>query len=50
MAVFLIVAYVYSSTKLGKGQNRFYLEVEWGLRGGAGGRGRNGPNNVCTYE
>jgi hypothetical protein len=39
MAVFLIVAYVYSSTKLGKGQNRFYLEVEWGLRGGqeAGG-------------
>jgi hypothetical protein len=36
-----------------KGQNRFFLEMRgvwerkrrWG-----GGRGRNGPNNVCTYE
>jgi hypothetical protein len=38
-----------------RGQNRFCLEAR-GQREGAGerkggwGRGRNGPNNVCTYE
>jgi hypothetical protein len=49
--VFLIIAYVFSSQKWRKGQNRFCLEarVGWGEREGAGGR-RNGPNNVCTYE
>jgi hypothetical protein len=33
-----------------KGQNRFCLEVRavWGEREGTAGR--NGPNNVCTYE
>jgi hypothetical protein len=33
-----------------RGQNRFYLEA----RGGGGdreeARGRNSPNNACTYE
>jgi hypothetical protein len=35
-----------------KGQNRFCLEVrEMGEKGrGWGAEGRNGPNNVCTYE
>jgi hypothetical protein len=31
-----------------KGQNRFCLEVR-AVRG-PGTRGRNNPNNVCTYE
>jgi hypothetical protein len=52
VVVFLIIAYVYSSTKLEK-------RTELGLprskdgrgeREGAGARGRNGRNNVCTYE
>jgi hypothetical protein len=33
-----------------KEQNRFCLEVRaWGERERARGRGRNSPNNVCTY-
>jgi hypothetical protein len=35
---------------LRKGKNRFCLEAR-GMGGKRGrGRGRNGPNNVCTYE
>jgi hypothetical protein len=41
--VFLIIAYVFYSTKLEKGENRFCLEAK-------GVRGRDGPNYVCTYE
>jgi hypothetical protein len=35
-----------------RGQNRFCLEARgWGgIRRGWGAGGRNGPNNVCTYE
>jgi hypothetical protein len=34
-----------------RGQNRFCVEArEWGKEGVGGGRERNGPNNVCTYE
>jgi hypothetical protein len=50
--VFLIIAYVFSSTKLGKRVE----QVLPGSKGVAGrGRGweageRNGPNNICTYE
>jgi hypothetical protein len=37
-----------------RGQNKFCLEVRRGEREqtgkGVGARGRNGPNNVCTYE
>jgi hypothetical protein len=35
-----------------KEQNMFCLEVRGGWWGeeGVGGRGRNDPNNVCTYE
>jgi hypothetical protein len=35
-----------------KGQNRFCLEARRGGRKSEGevGRGRNDPNNVCTYE
>jgi hypothetical protein len=33
-------------------QNRFCLEAKWvgGKGRGRGRRGRNGPNNVCTFE
>jgi hypothetical protein len=50
--VFLIIAYVYSSTNWRKGQNRFFLEARGvGGRGrGQGAGGRNDPNNVHTYE
>jgi hypothetical protein len=50
--VFLIIAFVFSSTKL-------KIRAEQVLHGskGVGGKergweagGRNGPNNVCTYE
>jgi hypothetical protein len=51
--VFLIIAYVFSSTKLEKRAQ----QVLPGSKGGVGERegagrvgGRNGPNNVCTYE
>jgi hypothetical protein len=40
-----IISYVFSSTKLEKRQNRFCLESR-----GCGAEGRDGPNNVCTYE
>jgi hypothetical protein len=46
--VFVIIAYVFSSTKLEKGQNRFCLEARQGERVG-GVRGKRWPN-VCTYE
>jgi hypothetical protein len=48
----LIIAYVYSSTKLEKRAERFYLEAR-GMeeeREGAESKGKIGPNNVCTYE
>jgi hypothetical protein len=32
-----------------KGQKRFCLEAR-GMGTEGGGGGRNGPNNVCTYE
>jgi hypothetical protein len=49
---FLIIAYVFSSTKLEKRQNRFCLEVKavGEIGKGWGKGGRNDPNNVCTYE
>jgi hypothetical protein len=40
--VFLIIAYVYSSTKLEKRTER--------VLPGSEGVGGNGLNNVCTYE
>jgi hypothetical protein len=54
-SVFLIIAYVYSSTKLEKraeqalpgnkeGKGVGGKERRWGIGG------RNGPNNVCAYE
>jgi hypothetical protein len=50
--VFLIIAYVFSSTKLVIRAEQILpgSEGRWGEREGAGGRGRNGPNNVCTCE
>jgi hypothetical protein len=49
--VFLIIAYVYSPTKLEKRAE----QVLPGSKAGVGrrrwrARERNGPNNVCTYE
>jgi hypothetical protein len=50
--VFLIAAYVFSSTKLEKRAEQVLPGSEGG--GGRGReqktRGRDGPNNVCTYE
>jgi hypothetical protein len=49
---FLVIAYVYFSTKLEKMDD----QVPPGSNGHGGEReeagvwGRNGPNNVCTYE
>jgi hypothetical protein len=40
---FLLLLYVFSSTKLEK-------RAEQVLPGSEGDGGRNGPNNVCTYE
>jgi hypothetical protein len=50
--VFLIIAFVFSSTKWRKWQNVFCLEArrDRGSRIGLGARGSNGPNNVCTCE
>jgi hypothetical protein len=45
--VFLIIAYVFSSTKL-EIRAEQVLPGSRGKREGAGGR--NGPNNVCTCE
>jgi hypothetical protein len=51
--VFIIV-YVYSSTKLERREEQILPRSEggWGKRdgGGKGAAGRNGPNNVYTYE
>jgi hypothetical protein len=49
-AVFLIIAYAYSSTKLEKSAEQVLpgSEGDGGEREGAGGR--NGPHNVCIYE
>jgi hypothetical protein len=51
-SVFLIIAYVYSSTKLEKRAERVLPGSEGVTGRGKGWRalGRNGPNNVCTYE
>jgi ribosomal protein L20 len=52
MLVFLIIAYVFSSTKFEKRHNSFYLEAR-GVRGSRRGQvaqGSNDLNNVCTYE
>jgi hypothetical protein len=50
--VFLIIDYVFSSTKLKKRAEQFLPASEggWGREKGRGGWERNGPNNVCTYE
>jgi hypothetical protein len=40
-----------SSKNWRRGQSRFFLEARGLLGVGVGrGGGRNGPNNVCTYE
>jgi hypothetical protein len=50
--VFLIIAYVFSSTKLEKRAEQILPGSKGGEgeKEGAGGRVRNDPNNVCTYE
>jgi hypothetical protein len=58
-AIFLIIAYVFFSTKLEKEAEKFLPgSGRWGVggrgkgvwreRAGCGALGRNGPNNVCT--
>jgi hypothetical protein len=48
----LIIAYVFSSTKLEKRAEQVLpvSEVVGGKGRGQGTEGRNGPNNVCIYE
>jgi hypothetical protein len=50
--IFLIIVYVYSSTKLEKRAEQVLPGSEEGGREGEGmgAGGRNGPNDVCTYE
>jgi hypothetical protein len=48
--VFLIIAYVFSSTKLEKRAEEVLPGNEVGGGAGEGVWRRNGPNNVCTYE
>jgi hypothetical protein len=54
--VFLIIAYVFSSTKLEKREKQVLPGSEEGGRvtrrmgRGLGGGGRDGPNIACTYE
>jgi hypothetical protein len=50
--VFLITVYVFSSTKLEKRSEQVIpgSEGSGGRGSGWGAGGRNGPNNVCTYE
>jgi hypothetical protein len=57
MLCFHIIAYVFLSTKLKKrveqvlaGRDRGWGKKGAGRGGGRGEGGRNGPNNVCTYE
>jgi hypothetical protein len=57
MLVFLIIAYVFSSTKLEKWAELVLPGREGVGQKGGGGKerrqgtgGRNSPNNVCTYE
>jgi hypothetical protein len=54
LCVFLIIAYVFSSTKLEKRAEQVLPGRERdGGRGreqGGGAGERNGPNNICTYE
>jgi hypothetical protein len=48
---YLIIAYVFSSTKLEKrGKQVLPGGKGVGAEREGGGRGREGPNNVCTYE
>jgi hypothetical protein len=48
---FLLFAYVYSSTKLEKRAKQVLLGCKWcGGEKEVGVKGRNGPNDVCTYE
>jgi hypothetical protein len=50
--VFLIIAYVFSSTKLEIRAQEVLPGIEGRLAGRrrAGGGGRNGPNNVCNVN
>jgi hypothetical protein len=50
--VFLIITYVYSSTKLEKGAEQVLPRSKGGggKREEKGAGGRNDPNNECTYE
>jgi hypothetical protein len=51
LCFFLIIAYVFSSTKLDKRAEQVLPGSGLGGRGwGRKQRGRDGPNNVCTYE
>jgi hypothetical protein len=45
-----MIVYVFSSTKLENRAEQFLPGSEVAGREGVGGGGRNGPNNVCTYE
>jgi hypothetical protein len=56
--VFLVIAYVFSSTKLDNRAEQVLpgsrgiggREKRWGKEWGRGARGRNDPNNVYKYE
>jgi hypothetical protein len=49
-AVFLIIAYIFSSKKLERSAEQVVPGSEGGGREEVGGRGRNDPNNIYTYE
>jgi hypothetical protein len=48
--VFLIIAYVFSSTKLEERAKQVLPGSGRGETEGVGAGWRNGPNSVCTYE
>jgi hypothetical protein len=48
--IFLIVVYVFSSTKLEKRTEQALPGSEEVEGRGTGQGGENGPNNICTYE